>query len=462
MRRQVLSMSMIGALLLASGCALAPKYTRPALPVSSTLPAAAAEGEAAAETPWQEFITDTRLRSVVGMVLANNRDLRAAALNAERVGALYRVQRAELYPTVGAAAAGQVSRVPKSLSPTGKAETSEQYSVSLGVTAWELDLFGRIRSLKAQALNQYLAAQQLAVATRTSLVAATASTYLALAADAENRSLAESTLQAQQQSLELIQRSRAAGIASELDVRQAQSQVEAARAERARYRGLVELDQHALEMLAGAPLPPDLLPESLARVQPVRSVSAGLSSEVLLRRPDILAAEYQLRGANANIGAARAAYFPRISLTAALGLLSPDLSGLFKAAAGTWSFAPQVVAPIFTAGATKANLEAARLSRDAAVTQYEAAIQTAFREVSDALSLRTTLVEQRSAEESLVTALQETHRLSEARYKAGMDGYLGVLVAQRALFGAQQALVGVRLAEQQNLVTLYKVLGGGV
>ncbi len=455
----------IAALTLAGGCSLAPKYARPAAPVPPELPApvvAGPAGEVPPIAPWREFVADERLRAVVEMTLANNRDLRTAALNAERVGAFYRIQRAELYPSIGASAGVQVSHVPDSVAGEGEGYTSHPYSLSVGFTSWELDLFGRIRSLKEQALNEYLAAQQVAAATQTSLIAATASTYLALAADAEEKRLAEATLAAQRQTLEMIQKSREVGVASDLDVRQVQTQVESARALVARYGGLVETDRHALELLAGRPIPPDLLPGSLAEVAPLQPVAAGVSSEVLLRRPDVIAAEYQLKGLNASIGAARAALFPRISLTAAIGLVSPDLSNLFKGSSGAWSFAPQAAAPIFNAGALKANVEATRLARDAAVAQYEKAIQSAFREASDALVLRTSLVEQRDAEAALVKALEETYRLSEARYKAGIDGYLGVLVAQRALFSAQQALVGVRLAEQQNLVNLYKVLGGGV
>ena len=449
--------------LFVEGCALAPKYSRPALPVSPALPAAEAQpGDVPPATAWKEFVGDARLRAVIDMVLSNNRDLRTAALNAERLGAAYRIQRAELSPGVGVQATTTLSRVAKSVSGTGQAERLDEYTVNVGTASWELDLFGRIRSLSQQALNQYLAAEQVTAATRTSLIAATANTYLAYAADAENRGLAESTLKVQQHSYELISRSRDAGVASDLDVRQAQSQVEAARAASVRYAGLVELDRHALELLAGGPIPSELLPESLERVEALKGVTAGLSSDVLLRRPDVLAAEYQLRAANANIGAARAAYFPRITLTAGAGLLSTDLSELLKGSAGTLAFSPQLVAPIFTGGAAKAGVKAAKLGRDAAVAQYEKSIQVAFRETSDALSLRSTLTAQRQAEGDLVAALAQAHRLSEARYQAGIDGYLSVLVAQRALFGAQQSLVAVRLAEQQNLVTLYKVLGGGV
>ncbi|MBP1635520.1 MAG: multidrug transporter [Acidobacteria bacterium] len=464
MRRPERFLATIGALLLVSGCSLAPKYARPEAPVPPALPSAGAAApgeEVPAAAPWREFVADGRLRSVIEMTLANNRDLRTAVLNAERVGAYYRIQRAELYPSIGASAGVQVAHVPDSVAGEGEAYTSHPYTLGVGLTSWEIDLFGRIRSLKEQALNEYLAAQQVAAATQTSLIAASAATYLSLAADAENRSLSEDTLRAQRETLGMIQKSRDAGVASDLDVRQAQTQVETARALLARYTGLVELDRHELELLAGRPIPPELLPEGLGAVEPMKGVAAGMSSEVLLRRPDIMAAEFQLKGVNASIGAARAALFPRISLTAAIGLVSPDLSGLFSGS-GAWSLAPQLTAPIFNSGALKANVEATRLARDAAVAQYEKAIQSAFREASDALVLRATLAEQRDAEAALVRALEETYRLSEARYKAGIDGYLGVLVAQRSLFLAQQGLVGVRLAEQQNLVNLYKVLGGGV
>ena len=248
---------------------------------------------------------------------------------------------------------------------------------------------------------------------------------------------------------------------SDLDVRQAQSQVEAARVDIARYSGQLALDENALNLAVGAPVAANLLPDNLDGIAALKDVSAGLPSDVLLLRPDILSAEHQLKAASANIGAARAAFFPRIALTAAAGITSGDLGSLFKPAAGTWEFVPQIALPIFDSGARKANYEAIQLERDIAIAEYEKAIQTAFREVSTALSLRTTLAEQHEAQQSLVKALTETHRLYEARYKGGIDSYLGVLVAQRSLYTAQQQLVNIRLARLGNLVTLYKVLGGG-
>ncbi len=458
---------LIAVLIFTSACPRKVQYSRPALPVpaawpeSAAVPAAASGTPAAAELKWQEFFTDQRLRSVIDLALANNRDLRVAALNIERAQALYRIQRAELYPAVGASASLDAYRVPRTLSGSAEDETVAQFTVGLGVASWELDLFGRIRSLRSAALEQYLATEQARSAAQIALVAAVADNYLTLAADRENLRLAQVTLDTQQTTYELIRRTTQIGMASDLDLRQAQSQVDAARVDIARYSSQVALDQNALDLLAGAPVSPSMLSDGLDQVAALKDIAAGLPSDVLLRRPDILAAEHQLKAAYANIGAARAAFFPRISLTAAAGIVSSDLTNLFKPAAGTWSFTPQATLPIFDYGVRQAGYRVAEVDRDAAVAGYERSIQSAFREVSDALTLRTNLVAQQSAQESLVNSLQETFRLSEARYKGGIDSYLTVLVAQRSLYVAQQALVGVHLARLSNLVTLYKVLGGG-
>jgi outer membrane protein, multidrug efflux system len=455
---------LLATLLLLSGCSLAPKYTRPPLPVASSWPEPATAEKfapSAAEVPWQDFFADSRLRSVIELALANNRDLRVAALNVERAQALYRIHRSELYPGVGVMASGDRYRLPEAMSSNGQAEIVSQYTVAVGTVSWEIDFFGRIRSLKDSALHQYLATEQARSAVQMSLVAAVAGTYLSLAADGEALQLARDTLEAQAASLELIRKSSDVGIASHLDVRQAESQVEAARAAVARYTGLLATDRNALDLLTGAPVGAELLPGGWDDVKEIPELSPGLPSDVLLRRPDILAAEHQLQATNANIGAARAAFFPNITLTAGAGTMSADLSDLFGSGSGTWSFSPQILAPIFAGGSLKANLKVAEVNREIAVARYEEAIQQAFGEVSDALTLRKTLLAQREAQASLVHALQEAYRLSDARYRGGIDSYLGVLVAQRSLFVAQQALVGVRLAEQVNLVTLYKVLGGG-
>jgi multidrug efflux system outer membrane protein len=449
------------------GCPRPSQYVRPGLPVPSTWPessggqAGVANAPAAADVKWKEFFTDQRLQSVIDLALANNRDLQVATLNVEKVQALYRIQRAELYPTVAASASADGYRVPANLSSKSNPETVSQYTVALGTASWELDLFGRIRSLKSQALEQYLATEQARSAAQISLIAAVASSYLALAADRENLRLAHVTLDAQQASYDLILHTTELGMASDLDLRQAQSQVEVARVDIARYSGQVALDEDALNLLAGTPVISGMLADDLSKVADLKEIAPGLPSDVLLRRPDILAAEHQLKAANANIGAARAAFFPSITLTAAAGITSSDLTNLFKPAAGTWNFAPQVTLPIFDSGARQANYKAAQVDQDIAIAEYEKSIQAAFREVSDALSLRTALANQQQALQSLVDTLQEIYRLSEARYQAGIDSYLSVLVAQRSLYAAQQQLVGVRLARLSNLVVLYKVLGGG-
>lgn len=454
-----------------TGC-LQPKYNRPVLPVPPSWPEnTAVTGPSslpavpqAADVQWKEFFTDKNLQSVIELALANNRDLRIAALNVEKVQALYRIQRSRQFPTVDTSATGDLYRLPKTATigsfSVPKATTVEQYSV--GATAsWELDLFGRVRNLKRAALEQYFSTGEARNAAQISLVAAVANSYLALAADRENLHLAQSTLAAQQTSFDLIQQSRDAGIANDLDLRQAQSQVEAARVDIARYSGQVALDENALNLLAGTTVPPNLLPNELTPDSSLKDVSAGLPSEVLLRRPDILAAEHQLRAAYANIGAARAAFFPRIALTASSGLMSSDLSDLFKGDSQTWSFVPQIIMPIFDAGARRASLNATKTDRDIAVAEYDRSIQSAFREVSDSLALRATLREQQAAQQALANVLNETFRLSDARYKAGIDSYLTVLVAQQSFYRAQQTLVNVRMGRMANMVTLYKVLGGG-
>ena len=475
---------LLGASLLAGGlggCSMAPKYERPAQPVpeawqAGAPPKAAAPAAVAAAPPapaapaapaavdvrWQDFFTDPRLRSLIDLALANNRDFRVAGLNIDKAAALYRIQRAEMNPTIGVQATGNRYRVPESMGDKGEASTVSSYSVNLGLASWELDFFGRIKSLSDRSMEQFLATEEARRAAQSALVAAVAGSYLALAADGENLRLSKVALEAQQSSYELIRETSDAGLASDLDVRQAQSQVESARVNVAAFTGAVAVDRNALQLLVGVPLGPDLLPEQFGTVTDPRGVSADLPSEVLLRRPDILAAEHQLRAANANIGAARAAFFPRISLTASIGTLSPDLSGLFGGATKTWSFAPQIVAPLFASGSLIANLKVSKVDREIAVAQYEKAIQVAFAEVSDALTLRTTLVAQREAQQALVVALEQTWHLYDARYQAGIDGYLGVLVAQQAFYAAQRGEVGVRFAEQANLVLLYKVLGGGV
>jgi multidrug efflux system outer membrane protein len=455
------------AVALLGGCTLAPPYRRPAAPIPSAWPTGAAYGEQraggapVAETlPWRDFFIDPQLRRVIETALEHNRDLRLAALNVERARALYGIQRAELLPAINAVGSGSRSRVPGDLSITGSAMTVQQYSVNLGSSAWEIDFFGRIRSLEERALEEYLATDQARRSARILLVSSTAQAYLQLAADRENLATARATLEAQETTHGLIRKRYEAGLASELELHQAQGQADAASVEVARWTQIAARDENALNLLTGAPLPAELLAVNLGGVIPPAERSAGLSSEILLQRPDILAAEHRLKATHANIGAARAAFFPRISLTTAIGTASADLAGLFKSASGTWLFAPQIAVPIFDARTWSA-YDVTKADRDIAVAQYEKAIQTAFREVADALAVRGTVDRQIAAQQSLLAAAAETYRLAHLRYDKGIDSYLGVLDAQRALYGAQQGLTALRLARLANQTTLYTVLGGG-
>jgi multidrug efflux system outer membrane protein len=455
---------------LLAGCTLAPEYTRPAAPVPGEWPsgsayqdtAATKDAPVAAGLQWREFFADERLQQIIDMALNNNRDLRMAALNVERARALYGIQRAELLPGVNAVGSGSKERIPADLSSSGNRTTSERYDVNLGISSWEIDFFGRIRSLKDRALEQYLSTNQAHRSARILLISGVANTYLALAADRENLKLAETTFETQKSIYDLIKRRYDVGLASELDLNRAQTQVDTARGNIARLTQLATQDENALNLLVGSPspIPSDLLPPSLESVSLPRDISPGLSSEVLLSRPDIMAAEHQLKAANAYIGAARAAFFPRISLTADVGTASADLSGLFKDGSGTWSFVPRITMPIFDARTWSA-YDVTKVEREIALAQYEKTIQTAFKEVADALAVRGTVGEQMAAQQSLVNATAETYRLANVLYTKGINSYLGVLDAQRSLYAAEQGFVVLRLTKLANQVRLYAVLGGG-
>lgn len=454
-----------------TGCStMAPKYTQPAAPVPAAWesgPAAPAESPKTAQKPlsdipWREFISDDRLRKLIALALENNRDLRVAALTMERFQALYQIRRADLLPRVEASASATVQRVPEDLSPSGSAVTTHQYNVGLGLISYELDMFGRVQSLKDQALEQYLGTEQARRAVQISLVSQVSSAWLTLAADRERLKLARATQASQQESYRLVQRRCDAGVSSAVDLQQALITVEAARVDIARYNSLVAQDENALRLLVGAQLPSELLPQELTEtITALKDVSPGIPSDVLLHRPDILQAEGQLKGAHANIGAARAAFFPRITLVSSVGLGSDELSGLFKAGSFAWSFAPRISVPIFDGGSNSANLKVAEVDRDIMVAQYEKTIQSAFREVADALAQRGTIDEQVNAQQSLTDATAERYRLSQARFDKGVDSHLQVLDSQRSLYSAQQNLISARQTRLANLVSLYKVLGGG-
>ncbi|WP_353683227.1 efflux transporter outer membrane subunit [Thermodesulfovibrio sp. 3907-1M] len=452
-------------LLLLTSCTMIPEYKRPEVPIPKEWPKGEAYeslklSEKSTILKWNDFLVDEKLQEIVKKALSNNRDLRLAALNVERARAYYGIQRAELIPAVDTTGSGLRQRVPVELSNTGKAETLSQYSVTFGITSWEIDFFGRLQSLKEMALEQYLAQEATYRAVRLSLISAVAIAYYTYATDKENLNLAKQTLKTQEESYELIKKRYEVGVASEIDLHRAKTQVETAREALARYTQALAQDRNTLELLSGEPLKDELLPEGLSNIKPPKDISPGLSSEVLLNRPDIIAAEHTLKAYNAQIGAARAAFFPRISLTTAIGTASSELSGLFGGGSRIWTFQPQAIMPIFDARVWAAH-EAAKVEREIAVTNYEKTIQTAFKEVADALAVKGTIDEQIDALNGLVNSLRETYKLAKIRYERGVDSYLSVLDAQRALFQTEQQLNNLKLAKYANLSTLYKVLGGG-
>jgi len=464
MSKSLLSLTIAAVVL--SGCSLIPDYQRPEAPVAAQYPQgpayepAKAAGQAAAEQGWKQFFHDPALQQLIQVALENNRDLRVAALNIDAYAAQYNIQRADLFPAVSATGSGSRQRIPARASQTGEAAISSSYSATLGISAYELDLFGRVRSLSEQALQSYFATEEARRSTQISLVASVANAYLTWQADKELLKLTQETLGTYEQSLKLTTRSAEVGVASALDLSQARTAVETARVQLARYTRQVAQDENSLTLLLGTGLPANLNSQPLSN-DLLSEVPAGLPSDLLQRRPDILQAEHNLLAANANIGAARAAFFPNISLTANAGTLSPDLSGLFKGGSGTWTFAPQINLPIFNAGSLRASLDYAKIQKDINGAQYEKSIQTAFQEVSDGLAARQTYNEQLQAQTDFVAANQDYYRLAERRYRIGVDSNLTFLDAQRQLFSAQQSLITDRLAQLTSEVNLYKALGGG-
>lgn len=447
-----------------AGCSLIPTYERPAAPVAkqwSDAKTAGATATLAADLDWQDFIGDTNLRSVIRLALDNNRDLRVAVLNIEQARAQYQIRRADQLPTISAGVTG--SR--QSTSELTKSITSS-YSAGLNIpasAAWELDFFGRLGSLKEAALAQYLATEEARKAAQISLIASVASTWLSLQANTELLDLAQRTLATRDDSLRLTRLRFDNGATSALDLRQAESLTAAARATAAQQQRLRAQDINALTLLVGQTVPDPLLRATNAAPSAslFKDLPVGLPSEVLTRRPDIRQAEQQLIAANASIGAARAAFFPRISLTAFAGSASSDLDNLFKSGTWGWTLAPSALVPIFDAGRNRANLESSKAGREIAVAQYEKAIQTAFREVADTLAGRATLGEQLQAQQAQASAESERAQLAELRYRNGVASSLDLLDAQRSLFAVQQLVAQTRLAQQQNQVSLYKALGGG-
>jgi multidrug efflux system outer membrane protein len=465
MHKSLLSLALAAFTL--GGCSLIPDYQQPPSEVAAQWPQGPAyapnetTSDSANELSWQQFFADPAMQQLIATALQHNLDLRVAALNIEAYRAQYQIQRAELLPAVNANGSGSRQRLSAESSSTGAAQINSQYSATVGISAYELDLFGRLHSLSEQALENYFASEQARRATQISLIASVANAYLNWQADQALLHLTSETLRAFEQSHQLTVRSNKVGIASALELSQSRTSVESARARQAQYQRLVAQDRNALTTLLGTGLPANLVAGQPLEKQLLSELPAGLPSDLLQRRPDILAAEHALRAANANIGAARAAFFPSISLTANAGSLSPDLSGLFNSGSGTWLFQPQINLPIFNAGSLNASLDYAKIQKDIRVAQYQQSIQSAFQEVSDGLAARHTYQQQLQAQRDLVSANQDYYRLAERRYLIGVDSSLTFLIAQRSLFSAQQGLIVERLAQLNSEVNLYKALGGG-
>lgn len=452
-----LRLSLLSIAVLMGGCSLIPEYQRPASPTAAQYPTATQV--ATGSEDWRTLFTDPALQQLIESALVNNRDLRVAALNVEAFQAQYRIQRADLFPAVSANANELRQRMPPSVTQ-GKALINSTYSANLGISAYELDFFGRVRSLSEQALQTWLATEEARRSAQLSLVANVANAYLTWRADQELLELTRDTLAADEQSLHLTTRNREAGKSSALEQAQAKTSVDSSRANLARYQRQVAQDLNSLTLLVGAPVP-DALPARPLASDLVQQLPAGLPSDLLQRRPDILQAEYKLKAANANIGAARAAFFPSVSLTANAGTSSRDLSGLFAGGSGAWTFQPQISLPIFNAGSLRASLDYSKLQKDVAVAEYEKSIQTAFQEVADGLAARSTYQQQLQAQRDLVEATQTYYNLAQNRYQNGVDSSLTFLDAQRSLFSSQQGLITDRLAQLVAEVNLYTALGGG-
>ncbi len=462
-----------GAVLLTfiAGCSLQPVYQRPALPVAGAFPVgqayqaiatkAGSTTLPAADIGWRNFLPDPRLQRLVELALQNNRDLRVAVLNVEKVRAQYQIQRASLFPQVSGNAGGSDSGTPASVSSSHNATVSHDYSVGLSAS-WEIDFFGRLRSLSDAALEQYLASADARQAAEILLVSQVADQYLGTLAYDEQLALTQGTLQTAQASYKIVKLQFDTGTASELDLRLSQTTVEQAQVNYSAQLRLRAQAENALVLLVGQPLPRDLPQAVRLDAQPILAdIPAGLPSDLLQRRPDILQAEATLRSENANIGAARAAFFPRIALTGSLGTASATLGGLFAAGSSAWSFIPSLTLPIFNAGANQANLDVARIQKDIGIAQYEKTVQTAFREVADGLAARGTYDDQLAAQQRYTAAQQRRFELANMLYTNGSDSYLNVLTAQTDLYAAQQALITARLNRLTSLVDLYRALGGG-
>lgn len=471
-KNRIVLLSMLVCALVVGGCTMAPKYERPVSPVSAQWPSGTAydptkvskpgtpEGEDLLQLRWREFFTDPKLRQLIGIALENNRQLKGARLSVEYYRELYNIQTSDLFPTIAGGLGVSSQRVPADLSGTGQRITTDRYDANLGAASWEIDFFGRIRSLKEAALQEYFATEQSRRSAQISVISAVANSYLNIASAQECVELDKKLIASYRDTYERVKRNYDLGLISEIDVSRSASQVAQAERSAATYLQLLAKSRNALEFLLGAPVPEELLPESLTGLTPAREVSAGISSEILLKRPDVLAAENQLLAANANIGAARAAYFPRISLTAAIGSASSELSGLFKSGSGYWSYAPQLALPIFDMR-TWSTHRASKVKKEMMISEYEKAIQSAFRDVADVLATMGTVDRQLKAQEDYVASVKRTYELANYRYESEIDNYLSLLDAQRTLQSSEQVLVALAREKFASQIDLYTALGGG-
>lgn len=454
--------ALAAALLLAlTGCSLAPNYQQPAAPVAEQWSGADTQQSVAALPDWRDFFQDAALQQLIETALENNRDLRIAALNVDAFRAQYRIQRSARFPSIDASGSANRQRLPGSMTPSGDSTINSQYSANLGVTAWELDFFGRLGSLRDQALETYFASEQAQRSAQLSLISSVAIAWLNLQADQEALTLVRETLTTYEDSLRLVERSYDVGIATLLELQQARTLTEGARISLAQFERQSVQSRNALNLLLGGKAPTELAQAVPLKHFKFAELPVGLPADLLQRRPDILQAEYELKAANANIGAARAAFFPSISLTTNAGSLSPDLSGLFDGGSGSWLFMPSIKLPIFNAGRLRANLDYSEIQKDINVARYEKTIQTAFQEVADGLIERSTYKQQLAAHDSLVKASEEYYALADRRYREGIDNQLTLLDAQRLLFSAQQQRINTQFAQLASEITLYKALGGG-
>ncbi|MBU2926333.1 efflux transporter outer membrane subunit [Colwellia sp. 1_MG-2023] len=444
-----------------SACQMAPPREDIVLPVPESYAVQSQQGDIT-DLHWQQFFTNEKLQKLIEQTLTHNKDIKLAALNVQQVRALYQIEDSALYPSLDFSASGTRQRLPSDLSSTGSAQISESYSATVGMTAYELDLWGKVRNQSDQALQTLYASEQTQTSVKISLISELANAWLNYAADKEQLTLAMETLKSQQASLALTEKSYALGAASKLTLAQIQSTVAAAKVDIANYQRMLKRDKNALDLLVGKPVAADLLPiESLDEVLNFPNVPVGLPSELLEQRPDIKAAEFKLLAANANIGVAKAAFFPSITLTANAGTASADLDNLFSGGTGTWSFIPSITIPIFNMGRNQANLDVAQTQQEIALASYEQTIQQAFREVSDALTDREGYMQQLSALEELYNSNKVSFTLSEARFEKGADSYLQVLDAQRNWYSAGQQLISGKQAYITSQISLYKAIGGG-